>query len=161
MTTQPPDRHEKQQGPFKLEELSFAFDYAQKLLDRRQTNTSFYLTVNTGILALIGLILKDSHLPEPWLLASILVLIVAGLVACWIWRSLIRQYEILIGWWYSRLREMEEKLPDSSRLITLEYQELYQGEKKIGMTPRELILNSVFIALYAIFALGIVWYLLS
>lgn len=144
-----------------LEEFKFALDYIQKLLDRRQTNTSFYLTVNTGILALIGLILKDSQLPEPWLLASILVLIVAGLVACWIWRSLIRQYEILIGWWYSRLRELEEKLPDSSRLITLEYQELYQGDKKIGMTPRELILNGVFIALYAIFAIGIVWYLLS
>ena len=108
------------------------------------------------VVAVLAIILLASVLRR----ARVSGLIVAGFVACWIWRSLIHQYEILIGWWYTRLREMEEKLPNSSKLITLEYQELYTGDKKIGMTPRELILNGVFIALYAIFAIGIVWYLL-
>jgi len=67
-----------------FEELQLALKHVEKLLDRRQTNTSFYLSVNTGILAAIGLLLKDSKLTEEWLLASILLLVGAGFIACWI-----------------------------------------------------------------------------
>lgn len=142
--------------------FQFAFSHTEKLLDRRQSTTSFYFSVNTGILAVIGLLIKDSGLVGWWLIVSLLLLMIAGFIACWIWRSLLRQYEILLDWWYARLRELEKSLPESARLVTREYQQLYLDvqdkpfAQKIGMTKRELALNWIFTSLYFTFAIGIV-----
>lgn len=147
--------------PSSVENYKLAFDHVEKLLDRRQSTTSFYFSVNTAISAVVGLLIKDSGLTGLWLIISILVLLGAGIIACWIWRSLLRQYEILLNWWYTRLRELEESLPESSRLVTREYQELYIEAKgkplsaQIGMTKRELALNWVFTGMYVAFAVGI------
>jgi hypothetical protein len=144
-------------------EFQIALEHVEKLLDRRQTNTSFYLSVNTGILAVIGLLLKDSPLSGGWLAASLLLLICAGFIACWIWRSLLRQYEILLDWWYARLRELEASMPDSARLVTREYEDLYlvakdrKSSERVGMTKHEFVLNWIFVGLYAAFAVGVVW----
>lgn len=142
--------------------FKFAFDHVEKLLDRRQFTTSFYLSVNTAISAVVGLLSKRNGLATNWIVPSILVLLIAGLIACWIWRSLLRQYEILLDWWYTRLRELEAEMPSSPNLITREYQDLYLAAKdkkpreRIGMTKRELALNWVFTGLYAIFACGLI-----
>ena len=144
------------------ETFKSASDHIKTLLDRRQSTTSFYLSVNTGILAVIGLLVKDAQMQAPWLVASIILLLIAGLIACWIWRSLLHQYEILLDWWYARLRELEESLPEAQRLITREYRELYLTAAKrptmqrLGMTQRELALNAIFMALYALFAVGLI-----
>jgi hypothetical protein len=144
-------------------EFRLALEHVEKLLDRRQANTSFYLSVNTGIFAAIGLLLKDSGLTGVWLMGSIVFLLCAGLIACWIWRSLLRQYEILLDWWYARLRELEASMPDSARLVTREYQDLYIAAKdrkpseRIGMTKHELVLSWIFTGLYIAFATGVVW----
>lgn len=141
-----------------FEEFQFAFDHVENLLDRRQSMTSFYLSVNTGIFAVIGLLIKDAPLAAEWLTGAILLLLIAGFIACWIWRSLLRQYEILLDWWYTRLRELEESMPDSARLVTREYEDLYlpgEERKSVGMTGRELALNWVFTSLYLAFAAGI------
>ena len=109
--------------------------------------------------------MKDSQLAKDWLWVSVLLLLLAGFLSTWIWRSLLNQYEILIGWWYTHLREMEAALPESERLITREYNELYGGgqpdkSKLIHMTGRERTLTTIFMVLYVVFALGVVWTLL-
>ncbi len=137
-------------------------DHIKTLLDRRQSTTTFYLSVNTGILAVIGLLVKDAQMQAPWLVVSIVLLLIAGLIACWIWRSLLHQYEILLDWWYARLRELEADLPEPQRLITREYRDLYLTAdqrppmRRLGMTQRELALNAVFMVLYALFAAGLI-----
>jgi hypothetical protein len=144
-----------------FDEYNLALAHVEKLLDRRQSTTSFYLSVNAGISAVIGFLFKDSQMTEIWL-GSVLLLLCAGFIACWIWRSLLHQYEILIGWWYDRLRELEGSMPDSARLMTREYEELYlaakeqKTTKQIGLTKRELILNWILTGLYTVFAIGIV-----
>ena len=40
------------------DEFQLAFSHVEKLIDRRQSTTSFYLSVNTGILAVIGLLVN-------------------------------------------------------------------------------------------------------
>ncbi len=138
-----------------------AINHVEALLDRRQSTTSFYFSVNTAIFAIVGLLIKDSGLAGIWLVISVFVLLTAGVIACWIWRNLLLQYEALLNWWYTRLRELEVNIPESSRLVTREYQEFY-GEKKkassvqIGMTKRELVLNWVFTVLYIAFAVGVI-----
>lgn len=144
------------------DELKIAFEHVEKLLDRRQSITSFYLSVNAAIATVIGLLLKDSQLKQEWLVVSILGMLGAGLGACWIWRSLLRQYERLLDWWYARLREMEAAMPDSAKLITREYQDLYvsapkaPAKRRLSMTQRELTLNWIITGVYAAFGIGIV-----
>jgi hypothetical protein len=148
------------------EEYSLALAHTEKLLDRRLSITSFYLSVNAAIATVIGLLVKDAQLQQEFLPVAVLFLLVAGLGACWIWRSLIKQYERLLDWWYARLREMESAIPDSAQLVTREYQELYALPKtgkhatRIGMTQRELALNWIFIGLYLVFGAGIILSLL-
>ena len=147
-------------------EFSFAADHVEKLLDRRLSITSFYISVNAAIATVIGLLLKDAQLQQELLPIAILLLLSAGLGACWIWRSLLKQYERLLDWWYARLREMESALPDSAQLVTREYQELYASAKsgksstRIGMTQRELALIWIFVGLYIVFGTGIILSLL-
>ena len=144
------------------DEFRFAFDHLEKLLDRRQAITSFYLSVNAAIITVIGLLLKDAPVQQDWLPVAVLVLLVAGIGACWIWRSLLQQYALSLSWWYARLRELEAALPDSSKLFTREYQDLYgatdstKAPKRVSMTSREMALNWVITVLYAAFGIGII-----
>jgi hypothetical protein len=126
-----------------IEAYRLAFAHIEELLDRRQSTTSFYFSVNTAIIAIVGLLIKDSGLSGIWLAISLLVLLCAGEIACWLWRTLLHQYEVLLDWWYTRLRELEVNLPESSRLVTREYQEFYGGKKKassvqMGIVDKEI-----------------------
>lgn len=144
------------------EQLTLA--HIEKLLDRRQGTTTFYISANAAISAAIGLLLKDSALTEDWLWIAVFLLEVTGFIACSIWFSLLRQYARLLDWWYARLRELEAGDPDSPKLVTREYQEFYKNEKMrrwfqkvfkpVGMTEREQLLAVVIAALYLAFGIA-------
>lgn len=141
-----------------------AIDHIEKLLDRRQATTTFYLSVNTAISAAIGLIINNNQLAGWWLVGALLLLIATGIMACIIWRSLLYQYRIMLGWWYQQLRNMEATMPESARLFTREYQELIvqgkdkkeKSEPRVGLTSRELALNWVFMGLYITLGISII-----
>jgi len=135
-------------------EFEFAYDHIQKLLERRQAATSFYFSVNTGVMAALGLLLKDYNLGGWWTVV-IAVLLIAGFIACWIWRCLIRHYAGLLDWWYARLRDLEESKPKNRQLITREYEDLYRSKGRHSITRLVLTLNWTFSVLYAIFAVGL------
>ena len=67
-----------------FEEFQLHVDHIERLLDRRQNTTSFYLSVNTAILAVICFLAKDAQLAGLWLPGSIVSLLIAGVIACWI-----------------------------------------------------------------------------
>ena len=60
------------------------------------------------------------------------------------------------------MREMEAVMPDSARLITREYEDLYttpastKSKKRIGMTRQELALNWILTVMYVAFGIGII-----
>ena len=145
-----------------IEGYKIAFAHVEELLNRCQSTTSFYFSVYTAIFVIVGLLMKDAGLAGIWLVISVLILLSAGIIACWVWRTLLQQYEILLDWWYTCLRMFEADMPEEPRLVTCEYQEFY-GEKKkassikIGMTKRELVLNWVFTSLYLAFVIGVVF----
>ena len=145
-----------------FDEYTLAVNHAEKLLDRRQFTTSFYLSVNTGIVAVIGLLLQGGPLTNIWKAGAIILLLGAGFIACWIWRSLLHQYETLLRWWYARIRELEVTVPHSAKLITREYEDLYvaadraKPAQRIGLTQREMALNLILTVLYSIFTVSIV-----
>jgi hypothetical protein len=144
-------------------DYQLTLDHVEKLLDRRQGTTTFFISANAAIAAAIGLLLKDSALAQDWLWIAVLLLEITGFFACLIWFSLLRQYERLLGWWYARLWELEAEIPGSPKLVTREYQEFYKDEKTrkglrkifkpVGMTERERLLAGAIAVLYLVFAI--------
>ena len=144
----------------------FALDHVEKLLDRRQSTTSFYISINVGIAARhriaaqrftidAGLAL-DIRLPTAphrfhclsnLALSAPTVFKLARLVVC---------AASGFGGQDSRL--------SPSHLVTSEYQKFYRDEKTqswlqkvfkaIGMTEHEQLLVGAITALYLIFAIG-------
>lgn len=131
------------------------------LTERRQMVTSIYLSVNAALTGVMAFLIKDGQPPNGSSQVSFLALIVAGVVACGLWRRLIKQYSIIIDWWYQQLRLLEADDPKSKKLITKEYLELYQKGKKraiIGLTHYETALTWLFTVIYLSF--GIVVFVL-
>ncbi len=142
----------------KANEYKLFLEYVIKMTERRGSVTSTYLSVNAAIAGAIALIFKDIEV-ELWgqQLAGF-ALLLAGVVACILWRILIRQYSTLLGWWYEKLRILETEIPDSAQLLSKEYADLYKiGPKKttIGLTRYETRLTWLFTIIYGAFGLVI------
>lgn len=142
----------------KQDEYRLFLDYVVKMTERRGTITTTYLSVNAAIAGALGLIFRDIQ-PHVWgqQLAG-LVLLLAGIIACNLWRRLINQYSILMKWWYEKLRILEPSMPNSSQLLVKEFKELYQassGKPSIGLTHYETQLTWLFTALYILFGIAI------
>jgi hypothetical protein len=128
-------------------------EQANKLTERRQSVTTTYLTVNGALIGVVALLLKDVKITELAQIASVLVLLIAGIIACALWRRIIIQYSMLLRWWYEQLRRLEDTMSSDHRLLTREYQELYAAESskaRVGLTRYETRLTWVFTALYII-----------
>ncbi len=138
----------------KQDEYRLFLDYVVKMTERRGAITTTYLSVNAAIAGAIGLIFKDIQLQAWGQQMAGLALLLAGIIACNLWRRLISQYSTLMNWWYEKLRALELEIPQSSQLLAKEFKELYQPKKtipSIGLTHYETQLTWLFTALYIIF----------
>jgi hypothetical protein len=146
------------------EEYKIFLDHVNGLATRRQSVSTTYLSVNTVISAAMAFLFRDGQL-SGWIeQVSVLALLVAGFVASSLWRRLIRQYSLLIGWWYEQLRALENTMSAGSKAITKEYDRWYlkeQDKAAIGLTRYETGLTWLFTAMYALFSLGILAALIS
>ena len=136
-------------------EYSLFLDQVNKLADRRQAVTSTYLSVNAAIFAVIAFVMKDVPMADWGKRISLLLLLMAAVIICDLWRRLITRYSELLKWWFKQLRALEDKLSDSNRLLTEEYNELYKkGHTRIGTYETRLI--SIFQILYVAFGVGMI-----
>jgi len=137
-------------------EFQFTYDHIQKLLDRRQTATAFYFSVNTGILAALGFLLQEGSFNGGWWTGILAVLLIVGYITCCIWRSTVHYFGKLLDWWYERLRELEASKPEDKQLVTQEYKALYSDKKRSSVTKLLLVLNWTFSVLYIVAAVGLI-----
>lgn len=124
------------------------------LTERRQKVTATYLSVNAAIVGMATFILKDVQMAGWGKQLSVLLLLIVGIFVCDLWRRVINQYSALIGWWYTQLRSLETDMPESQKLLTKEYQEMYQDVTRkppMGLTRYETRLAWVFTGIYGIF----------
>lgn len=140
-----------------VKEYELFLSQVNEFMNRRQNVTTVYLSVNAAISGAIAFLIGDVKLGGTWTLQlSIFLLIVAGIIACSLWRRLIIQYSILLGWWYEQLRLLEAEINGSRKLLTKEYEQLYSrmhGKGKIGLSNYEIGLSWLFIILYLVFGL--------
>lgn len=93
-----------------------------------------------------------------WLVGTSLPLIIAGGLACCAWERTIAEYKKLIGWRYVQLMAMEQTIPDSYRMYTREWEEMFRPrpeERSFGFSQLEVWFPRLFIVLYAVYGLGL------
>jgi hypothetical protein len=91
----PPDQYGGEYQNHLLEQYKFYLQMADKISDRRQSANNFFLTVNTALIAFLGLVASPdvggdvgvaTSPPLPW----VLVVSAAGVVLCYTWFRLVR-----------------------------------------------------------------------
>lgn len=123
-------------------------DSAEKTTDRRQSTNSFFLTVNTALIALTGYL----QLGDQGNVVSCYygVTSMAGMVLCWAWFVLIRSYRELNGAKFEVIGAMEARLPAAP--FEAEWK-IIKDEKKsnhLSFSHVESIVPWVFLALHAV-----------
>jgi hypothetical protein len=93
-----------------LEQYKIYVEMADRVSARRALANTFFLTLNTAVLALIGTAWKDGFSGSTWLLALPLVAL-GGQCAAWFW--IVRSYRQLNSAKYAVIGALEEQLPAS------------------------------------------------
>jgi hypothetical protein len=143
----------------KFEEYKLFSELVQRLSERRQTASQTSLAVNTAAFGVLAFLAKDAGF-HGWGLVGVSVpLFLVGIMACVIWHKIVTHFREIIGWHYEQLRDMEAVLPESTRIYCKEWGRFYRAQAdKTGFSfsQLEIWLPRLFIALYAIYAVGMV-----
>lgn len=143
----------------KFDEYKFFTERVQYRSQRRQQASQIYLTVNTAIFGIIALLIKDSGLTGWNLVISALPLFLVGILVCFTWSKIIKEFSNLIGWQYEKLREMEKQIKGSFKMHIKEWDEFYKpngSKKNFSFSNLEAQMPSIFIGLYMIYGVGMV-----
>ena len=138
---------------------------ADRISQRRQSANSFFLTINTVLLAFLGLVTKAgpgttsgpsvirnvaSNAPLLWILAVSL----AGLILCYFWYRLVCSYKGLNSGKFKVIHAMEHHLPVAP--YDAEWEAVGRGKDPslyLPFTNIETRIPRVFAALYVGFAI--------
>ncbi len=92
----------------RLEQYKLYVEMADRVSSRRMTANSFFVTINTALVALLGLaVAKDETERLGWYFA----VSAAGVLVCSLWYSLIRSYRDLNSAKFNVVHLVEKELP--------------------------------------------------
>jgi hypothetical protein len=106
-------------------------DMADKVSTRRQTANSFFLTLNTGIIAFVSYLHAGEAkicVPESYWVISL-----AGMALCYMWYRLIRSYKGLNSGKFKIIHQIEQRLPLAP--FDAEWEVLGRGKKRSSYLP--------------------------
>ena len=129
-------------------------DSSEKLVARRQTVNTFFLSINALLLSATGFIVKDVP-QEGTAFAGVLTVGVAGILLCITWRTLVRSYGQLNTGKFAVIHALEQHLP--AALFKAEWHVLDEGrdkQKYTSFTKTEARIPIVFAVLYSLAMLG-------
>ena len=84
-------------------------EMSDRISERRQTGNSFFLTINSALVAFIGY-LNLSHKPSQSF-QSLWSISIAGMVLCYLWYRLIRSYKDINSGKFKVIHAIEKMLP--------------------------------------------------
>lgn len=130
-----------------LEQYKLFVEMADRISARRQSANSFFLSVNTAIIALVGYtsIGNQTDYSYYWLISF------AGMALCFMWYRLIRSYKDLNTAKFSVIHEMEAKLPMSP--YDMEWEKVQRGTNKklyLPFTKIEIYIPWVFFVIHGV-----------
>lgn len=137
-----------------FEQYKLFVDSSEKLVVRRQTANTFFLSVNALFISAAGFMVKD--IPQQGVaFAGVLALGLAGILMCITWRTLVRLYRQLNTGKFAVIHALEQHLP--AALFNAEWHALGEGKDKkkyIPFTKSEVVIPIVFAVLYVLAMLG-------
>ena len=137
-----------------LEQYKLFVDTSEKLVARRQTVNTFFLSVNALLLSALGVIAREIIRMRMAPLGAI-ALGLAGILLCIAWRKLVHSYRQLNAGKFTVIDLLEQHLP--AALFKAEWKALGEGKDKkkyIPFTKTEAAIPIVFIILYGAIILG-------
>lgn len=147
--------------PLLLEEYKLFVDTSEKLVARRQTVNTFFLSVNALLLSAIGMTAKEV-ITMRIAFIGVIAISLAGILLCMAWRRLVHSYRQLNTGKFAVIHLLEQYLP--AALFKAEWKALGEGkdkEKYIPFTKTEATIPIVFIVLYGIAILLSLLYFLN
>lgn len=128
-----------------LDQYKLYVEMADRISNRRATANSYFLSVNSAILAFVGYLTAKDSTDFLWLLA------IAGVTLCYFWRSLILSYKNLNTAKWLVVHKIEKRLPISP--YDAEWDAMGRGENSKlykPITHIEMGVPLVFMALHAV-----------
>ncbi len=108
-----------------LAQYRLLVETSEALVTRRQGVNTFFLSVNSLVLAAAGLLLRDGALTDLESFALI-CLGFGGCVLCFVWRRLISSFRQLSKGKFDVIHALEQRLP--ARMFTAEWAALGRGK---------------------------------
>lgn len=130
---------------------------SEALVVRRQGVNTFFLSVNSLVLAAVGLLLRTGTLSAAEAI-GLICLSFGGCVLCFFWRRLISSFRQLSEGKFAVIHALEERLP--ARVFIAEWAALGYGEdpeKYRPFTKTEANTPLVFAALHLIFVVALIY----
>lgn len=127
-------------------------DMADKVSTRRQTANSFFLTLNTALIAVVSYLQLGECKTAP--LETFWVVSLAGVALCYMWYRLIRSYRELNSGKFKIIHEMEQFLPMAP--FDAEWEALGRGKNPalyLPFTKVEMAVPWIFLALHLVVCL--------
>ncbi len=142
-----PDGYGKDYQAHLLEQYKLYVEMADRISARRQTANSFFLTVNTAVIALVSYLSECSGTGGDllWLIPF------AGAVLAYTWYRLVRSYRDLNSAKFKVIHDMEEKLPMAP--YDLEWEKVGRGkcpQLYLPFTHIEIWIPWVFFIIHAV-----------
>lgn len=129
-----------------IEQYKTYLEMTDRISQRRQSANSFFVTLNTVLISVIGASMSNKvHMSN-----TLAVLIgVCGIITSYMWYRLIRSYKDLNSVKFTVIHKIEKNLPIS--LYDLEWELLGRGKDKnkyLPFTHIEILIPWVFMLLY-------------
>ena len=144
-------------NPILLEQYKLYLQLLDKISDRRQSANSFFLSINTGLCALMGYMFSREVPAE--LRPLLWVIPLPGILISYFWFRLLRSYRYLNAAKFRVVEAIEERLPIApyaAERIALRSES--KGHRYIRLTNMEIWIPRCFVFLYvAILLLLIPW----
>jgi hypothetical protein len=138
-----------------LKIYSIYLTMADKISERRQSANSFFLTINTAVVALVSYIQLDQQ--ESQISIFYCLISIAGMLICYMWYRLVLSYKQLNSGKFKVIHDIEQNLPLAP--YDAEWEMLGKGEdpkKYLPFTHIEIFVPWVFFGLHSfVFVYGI------
>lgn len=128
-----------------LEQYKLYVEMADRISQRRTTANSYFLSVNSAILAFVGYLTTKDSFEYMWLLA------IAGIVLCLLWHAIVTSYRDLNTAKWAVVHMIEARLPISP--YAAEWEKVERGKNPRLYRPLSHIERGVpwiFLALHAV-----------
>jgi hypothetical protein len=143
-----------------LEQYKLCVEMADRVSQRRQSANNFFLSVHTGLLALLGIIIERGQ--PPFSLGLVLLISVPALVLVFCWYRLIRSYRDLNTGKFKVIHAMEEQLPTAP--FEAEWKAVGEGKDRklyLPFTHIECLTPWIFAVIHFLFAAWVIYLLLT